>query len=144
MANDQTLRKVSEWLSSCQNRFANMQAAGLDMNGYPAIKQAMENFDKKGYFSVGEIQYLFNRSHPKGALPKYNKHKGYHKTMGDMLVCPLKELIDSNLVNWRSGQNGVIQPALIQAISEETSWEWRMGNLRAKYNTSFSDLFDTN
>jgi len=134
-------RPVALWLDSCQTRFKNMDLAGLDKNGYPAIQKAMNNFNEKGFFTVGEIQYLFNRSHPLGALPKYNRHRGYDKIHGAMLQCPLKELIASNLVNWRTGSNGVMQAPLASAIKAETNWEWRMGNLRAQVNTAYSDLF---
>lgn len=134
-------RPVALWLDSCLTRFKNMYAADLDKNGYPAIQKALNNFNEKGYFTVGEIQYLFNRSHPKGALPKYNRHRGYDKIHGAMLQCPLKELIDSNLVNWRTGSNGVMQQPFALAIKAETNWEWRTGNLRAQVNTAYSDLF---
>lgn len=134
-------KAVAEWLDSCHTRFKNMYDAGLDLNGLPRLKKALANFNDKGYFSVGEIQYLFDRSHPQGQQPKYNKHKGYDKKYGNMLRCPLKELIDSNLVDWRSGSNGVIQPQLAAAIKAETNWEFRLGNLRAQQNTSYSDLF---
>jgi hypothetical protein len=135
------LKNTADWLDSCNTRFKNMYDSKLDLNGYPAITKAMANFDSKGTFTVGEIQYLFNRSHPMGALPKYNTHKGYNKIHGDMLPCPLKDLIASGIVNWRTGQNGVLQPMFEQAIKKETSWEWRMGNLRAQTNTAFNDLF---
>ena len=138
---DTATYKVAQWLDSCQTRFKNMEAAGLDKNGWPALKKALKNFNEKGYFTVGEIQYLFNRSHPLGALPKYNTHKGLNKLHGELLECPIKDLVDTNLVNWRTGQNGVMQPQFAQAIKAETKWEWRMGNLRAQHNTTFSDLF---
>lgn len=143
MATDKQFRAVADWLTSCETRFQNMYNAGLDENGYPAIRKALDNFNEKGYLTVGEIQYLFNRSHPEGALPKYNTHKGLHKKMGNMLPCPLKDLIDCNIVDWSTGRNGVIQPALVKAIANETGWEYRLGNLRAKYNSSYTDLFDT-
>jgi len=136
-----SLRVVAEWLASCQTRFQNMHDAELDLNGLPAIQKALKNFNEKGYFTVGEFQYLFNRSHPLGALPKYNRHRGYDKIHGNMLPCPLKDVIDANIVNWRTGSNGVIQKPLIDAISKETNWEFKLGNLRAKHMTSYSDLF---
>jgi len=135
------LQNVATWLDSCNNRFKNMHDSGLDLNGYPAITQAMANFDNKGTFTVGEIQYLFNRSHPGGALPKYNTHRGYNKRHGDMLKCPINDLIATNIVNWRTGQNSVMQPQFAAAIRAETRWEWRNGNLRPQVNTAFSDLF---
>jgi len=138
---DQALKNVAQWLDSCNNRFKNMHTAGLDMNGYPAITKALEHFDDKGYFTVGEIQYLFNRSHPQGALPKYNTHKGYDKLHGNMIKCPIKDLVDSGLVNWRTGQNSVMQAQFAAVVKAETKWEWRNGNLRPQVNTAFSDLF---
>ena len=132
---------VAQWLDSCSTRFKNMYDHDLDKNGWPALQKALKNFNEKGHFTVGEIQYLFNRSHPQGALPKYNKHQGLDKRHGAMLRCPIKELVDTNLVNWRTGANGVIQPQLAQAIKTETKWEWRMGNLRPQVNTTFNDLF---
>lgn len=134
-------KNVADWLDSCQTRFKNMAEAGLDINGYPALTKALEHYDEKGFFTVGEISYLFHRSHPKGSLPKYNTHKGYDKIHGAMIRCPVKDLIDSNLVNWRSGQNGIMTPQLADAIKSETRWEWRNGNLRPQVNTAFSDLF---
>jgi hypothetical protein len=138
---DQALKNVAQWLDSCNTRFKNMHTAGLDMNGYPAITKALSNFDDKGFFTVGEITYLFNRSHPLGALPKYNTHMKYDKLHGTMLKCPIKDLVDTNIVNWRSGQNGVMQPNFASAIKAETRWEYRMGNLRPQVNTTFDDLF---
>jgi hypothetical protein len=136
-----SLKNVANWLDSCQTRFKNMYDANLDINGYPAITRAMKNYDEKGFFTVGEIQYLFNRSHPKGKLPKYNTHKGYNKLHGDMIQCPVKDLVDSGIVNWTSGQNGVMEQPFADAIKAATRWEWRMGNLRPQTNTAFSDLF---
>jgi len=135
------VKNVAAWLDSCQTRFKNMYDADLDKNGWPSLQKALKNFDERGYFTVGEIQYLWNRTHPMGLYPDYNTKRGYNKKFGNMLPCPLKDLIDSNLVNWPTGKNGVIQDALIRAIKKETSWEWRMGNLRAQQNTAFADLF---
>lgn len=138
---DSATKNVAVWLDSCQTRFKNMHSAKLDMNGWPALQKALTNFDEKGYFTAGEMQYLFNRSHPKGALPDYNTHKGYHKKFGNLEQCPIKDLVDSGLVNWRSG-TGVMQSQFADAIKDETRWEWRMGNLRPQVNTAYSDLFN--
>jgi len=141
MAKEQAIKSVALWLDSCLTRFKNMHQADLDLAGYPAIQKAMANFDNRGLFSVGEIQYLFHRSHKFGKLPKYNTHKGYNKLYGEILPCPIQDLIDSGLVNWPSGQNGVIEPELVNAIQKETKWTWTNGNLRPQKNTSFNDLF---
>ena len=140
--NNNDTYKVAQWLDSCQTRFKNMKSAGLDDNGYPAITKALTNFDERGYLTVGEVTYLFDRTDTRGALPKYNTHRGYNKLHGDMLPCPLKELIATNIVNWRTGQNGVMTQPLANAIRADSNWEWRTGNLRPQQNTTFSDLFD--
>jgi len=141
--NEQAIRNVANWLASCQTRFKNMYDADLDKEGWPRLKQAMDNYDTRGFFTVGEMQYLFNRSHPRGALPKYNHHRGYHKIYGEITDCPLRDLVDSNIVNWRTGGNGVIQPQFATAIKAETRWEFRNGNLRPQPNTAYDDLFGT-
>ena len=134
--------KVAQWLDSCSTRFKNMFDSNLDTQGWPALQKALEHYDEKGYFTVGEISYLFHRSSKYGAFPKYNTHKGYNKLHGEMLPCPIKEIISSNVVNWRTGQNGVMPQQLAAAIKAETKWEWRNGNLRPQINTAFSDLFE--
>jgi hypothetical protein len=58
-----------------------------------------------------------------------------------MIQCPVKDLVDSGIVNWTSGQNGVMEQPFADAIKAATRWEWRMGNLRPQTNTAFSDLF---
>ena len=142
MSKDQNVNIVNNWLISCRDRFQNMADADLDKNGIGAITKAINNFNEKGYFSVGELQYLFNRSHPMGALPNYNTKNNYHKKFGNMLPCPLKEIIDINIIDWRSGSHGVIQPQLAAAIKAETNWEFKLGNLRPQVNTTYSDLFE--
>ena len=137
---EQAMKSVAAWLASCETRFKNMYDAKLDMNGYPAFKKAMTDFEDKGYFTVASMQYLFNRTDPRGAVPKYNKHKGYDKKYGNMLPCPVKDLVNSGLVNWRSG-SGVMQSQFADAIKQDTRWEFRLGNLRPQVNTSYNDLF---
>jgi hypothetical protein len=142
MSQEQAILQVARWLDSCQTRFKNMCEAGIDTNGWPALQKALKNFDERGYFTVGEVQYLFNRSHELGALPKYNRHQGLHKKHGELMTCPVKDLVDSNLVDWTTGKNGVMQQNFAAAIRKETRWEYRMGNLRPQQNTSYNDLFN--
>jgi len=118
-----------------------MEAAGLDKNGWPALKKALDHFNEKGYFTVGQIVYLFNRTDARGIYPKYNTHKGYNLRHGEMLPCPIKDLVDTNLVNWRTGANGVMTQEFASAIKADTKWEFRLGNLRPQVNTTFNDLF---
>lgn len=142
MRKDQNVTVVNSWLISCRDRFQNMADAKLDENGIVAITKAINNFNEKGHFTVGELQYLFNRTHKMGALPDYNTKNNYHKKFGNMLPCPLKEIIDINIIDWRSGSHGVIQPQLAAAIKAETKWEFKLGNLRPQVNTTYSDLFE--
>ncbi len=137
----QSQETVAAWLDSCYTRFENMYAADLDKNGLPAIQKALKHFKAEGHFTVGAVQYLFNRTDPRGAVPKYNTHKGYNKRYGEMLPCPIKELVDSGMVDWRSGSNGVIQQQFADAIRKDTRWEYRMGNLRPQQHTTYNDLF---
>jgi hypothetical protein len=141
MANDENILAVAAWLESCLTRFKNMQDHSLDLEGYPRLQHAMDHYRDKGYFTVGHVQYLFNRTHALGKYKNYNTHKSYHTKYGHMLPCPLKDLVDSNLVNWRTGSNGVIQTSFQTAIKKETTFEWRNGNLRPQQHTTFADLF---
>ena len=56
MSKDQSVKAVANWLDSCQTRFKNMYNSNLDKNGWPAIQKAINNFNEKGYFTVGEFQ----------------------------------------------------------------------------------------
>ena len=133
--------RVCEWLMAAQTRFRNMDTANIDKNGYPAIQEALSHLEKTGQLTVGQAQYIFNRTHPKGAVPRYNTHLGYNKKYGEMLPCSIPDLVDSNLVDWASGRS-CIQSQFAQAISDETDWEWRMNNLRRKGMKLASGLFE--
>ena len=141
---DKSRYKVAEWIFSCQNRFKRMYDAGIDKNGYPAIQKAIKHFDEHGFFTVGQVQYWFHRSHRYGAYSDYNTHKNYNKRYGEILPCPIKDLVNSGVVRWRTGQNGVIHGPFCRAIKEETLFEWRQGDLRPQHHTTFSDLFERN
>jgi len=127
------------WIQSALNRFENMYHANLDLNGKPAIDRAITHLYDKGAMTVGAVQYLFDRSHPKGSVSKYNTHRGYNKKYGNILVCNLQDLIDSDLVDWTSAKNA-IKPNLVKAIEQETDHEYKMGKLRKKPPV-IADLF---
>ena len=141
MSNKIAKNNTVMWIQSALNRFENMYYAGLDMAGKPAIDLAIDHLHTKGYLTVGQLQYLFDRTHSLGKLPKYNTHRGYNKKYGDMTTCNLQDVIDSNLVDWSTGKNNVIKPNLIKAIDQETTWEYRLGNLRKKAPV-MADLFE--
>ena len=132
--------KVCEWLIAAQNRFKNMERAGIDKNGYPAIQEALEHLENSGQLTVGQVQYIWNRTDPRGAVPKYNTHLGYNKKYGEMTTINLNDLVDSNLVDWPSGRS-CIQPNFAKAISQDTDWQWRLNTLRRKPMTPVQGLF---
>lgn len=136
-----SLYRVAEYLASVETRFRNMARQGIDKDGYPNFQQAMKNYERTGRFTVGNLIYLFNRTHDMGYYPKYNHHKGLHKRMGEMLRCPIKDIIDAGVVDWKSGRNGVMTQQLANAIAAETKWHWYNGDLRPKKHTTFDDLF---
>lgn len=128
------------WIQSALNRFENMYNAGLDLQGKPAIDIAITHLYEHGTLTVGHVQYLFDRSHHLGKLPKYNTHRGYNKKYGEIIPANLTAIIDSGLVDWTSGKNA-IKPNLIQAIEQETLWEYKSGKLHKKA-PKIVDLFN--
>jgi len=132
--------KVCEWLVAAQTRFKNMDSAGIDRNGYPAIQEALQHLEKSGQLTVGQVQYIWNRTDARGAVPGYNKHLGYNKKYGEMIKINLNDLVDSDLVDWSSGRS-CIQPMFAKAIAQDTEWHWKMNTLRRKPLTAVQGLF---
>lgn len=141
--NDTSVYRVCQWIDSAVTRFKNMYDAGIDTEGWPNIQKMLAHIEQHKCITVGQAQYIFNRTHPMGAVPKYNTHKKYHQSYGNMLECNIKDLIDSDLVDWSSGR-GCMQPNFAAAIKKETDWEYRMGRLVKKRITTaltFDQLF---
>lgn len=136
-----SLYRVAEYLASIENRFRNMAKANIDVDGYPRFQQAMKHYEERGKFTVGHLVYLFNRTSPLGVYSDYNTHRGYNKKYGEMLRCPLKDIVDAGVIDWPSGQNGVMTGPLSKAIQAETKWHWTRGNLYPQHNTTFDQLF---
>ena len=140
MSNKIAKNNTIMWIQSALNRFENMYYANLDLNGKPAIDKAITHLYENGTMTVGAVQYLFDRSHPKGTVSKYNTHRGYNKKYGDILPCNLQDIIDSDLVDWSSAKNA-IKPNLVKAIEQETNYEYRLNRLRKKAPV-IADLFE--
>ena len=132
--------RVCVWITAAQTRFKNMYDAGKDINGFPAIQKAIKHLESTGKLTVGQVQYIWNRSSPNGSIPKYNTFMGYDKKYGDIPNVSLKDLIDSDLVDWASGRNSM-QPALAAAIARETDYKWQGNKLVKKPRTMASGLF---
>lgn len=133
--------RVCQWLVSAQNRFKNMYDAGIDENGYPQIQKAIRHLELTGQLTVGQAQYIFNRTHESGSVNKYNTYKGYDKKYGSMLPCSIQDLIDSDLINWQSGRT-CMQPAFAKAIARETNYHWVNGALKKKKSQPIQGLFE--
>tara|TARA_R110000868_G_scaffold92333_2_gene256067 strand:+ start:5201 stop:5623 length:423 start_codon:yes stop_codon:yes gene_type:complete len=128
------------WIQSALNRFDNMYLAKLDMAGKPAIDKAINHLYEHGTLTSGAVQYLFDRTHANGSVPKYNTHRGYNKKYGEMIACDLQSIIDSKLVDWTTAKHA-LKPNLIRSINLETDHEWYRGNLRKK-PPIMADLFE--
>lgn len=132
--------RVCEWLVSAQNRFKNMYDAGIDENGYPAIQRAIRHLEDTGKLTVGQVQYVFNRTSVYGSVNKYNTYKGYDKKYGNMLPCSVADLLNSGLIDWTTGRH-CMQPAFAQAIARETNYSWINGALKKKQSQPVTGLF---
>jgi len=133
--------RVCQWVIAAQNRFKNMYDAGIDKNGYPAIQKAVKHMEETGKLTVGQAQYIFNRTHEAGSVNKYNKFKGYDKKYGNMLPCSIPDLIDSDLIDWSTGRTNM-QPEFAAAIARESKYHWFGGKLKRKESKPVTGLFE--
>lgn len=140
MTQDDSIHAVCEWLVAAQNRFRNMDIAGIDRNGYPAIKEALKHLETTGKLTLGQCQYIWNRTDSRGAVPDYNHYKGYNKKFGEMIKINLNDLVNSNLVDWSSGRS-CMQPSFAKAIADDTDYKWQTGKLVKKPMIPVRGLF---
>lgn len=140
MENESASYRVCEWIIAAQNRFKNMYDAGIDLQGYPEIQKAIKHLQETGKLTVGQTQYVFNRTDESGSVSKYNTYKGYNKKYGEMLPCSVKDLVDSGLVDWASGRH-CMQSAFAKAIAKETNYQWVNGQLKRKPSQIVQGLF---
>ena len=117
-----------------------MAEAGIDLNGYPQIQKAIKHLEETGQLTVGQAQYIFNRTHDAGSVNKYNTYKGYDKKYGSMLPCSVADLVESGLVDWTTGRT-CMQPAFAKAIARETNYQWIAGTLKKKQSKPIEGLF---
>jgi hypothetical protein len=141
MSKDTPEYRVCQWVAAAEQRFKNMDLAGIDRNGYPAIQKAIKHLQETGQLTVGQAQYIWNRGDPRGAYPKYNKHLGFDKKYGSLININLNDLIDSNLVAWPTGRS-CIQPNFAKALADDTDWHWSMNTLRRKPLKPVTGLFE--
>jgi hypothetical protein len=88
-----------EYLRSIAVRFERMYLADVDTEGLGAFEKMLVHTCEHGKMSPSHFKYLFDRTHPRGSIPGYNKFQGYHRKYGSMLECPV-EFIALNKVDW--------------------------------------------
>lgn len=87
---------IDDYLASILQRFWNMKEANVDVIGITKAVKMVEGYQKTGTISPREFRYIFDRTHPLGELPKYNKTG---KKWGLMNECPVDILIEE-VVDW--------------------------------------------
>jgi hypothetical protein len=74
-----------------------MKQAGIDELGLTIATNMVERYLTQGVITPGELEYVYNRTHELGDLPKYNKTGA--KKYGLMKKCPV-ELLVTHVVDW--------------------------------------------
>jgi hypothetical protein len=88
---------IDDYFHSILVRFYNMELANIDLIGIKKATKMVEGYMKTNTITPGEFQYIYNRTHPLGSLPKYNKSG---KKWGLMQECPVSLLVEF-VVDWR-------------------------------------------
>ena len=122
-----------KYLESVGMRFQRMCDAGVDLKGLPAFESMLEDFVKNKWMSPSEFKYLFDRTHPKGRFPKYNKLAGGHKRYGNMLECPVKYIAETQ-VNWRLPRDNEFVTMLQDDFDCQIPDRW--GRLPTRWDTT--------
>lgn len=87
---------VDDYFASILNRFFNMKQAKIDELGLARAIEMVERYQATGTITPGEFQYIYDRTHPQGRLPKYNKTGKKH---GLMDTCPVQIMV-THVVDW--------------------------------------------
>lgn len=97
--------EMAEWLTSWATRLENAYNAGIDADGWPRFKKAVDHLDATGQLTPGSVEYLANRDSllGLGRLQNYNTHRGLHRRLGTIRPAPVKAIILSGLVDWSLG-----------------------------------------
>lgn len=96
MTQDQT-QIIDDYFASILSRFYNMEQQGIDLVGIKKATKMVEGYLKTRTITPGEFQYIYDRTHPLGKLPKYNKTG---RKWGLMNECPVSLLVEW-VVDWR-------------------------------------------
>lgn len=87
---------VDNYFASILTRFFNMKQHHIDELGLQRAIEMAERYQDTGTITPGEFEYIYNRTHAKGKLPKYNKTG---KKYGLMDQCPVDIMVE-HVVDW--------------------------------------------
>ena len=134
-----------EWIEAARVRYEHMHRAGVDEDGYANILKMYDYIQQHQQITVGHAQYIFDRTHRLGRYPRYNTFRRYNRRYGELRVCNLQALCDSEIVRWATGTT-CIQPNFRLAIEMDTDYQYRLGRLikQTKKNLVFDQVFRSN
>ena len=115
---------IDNYFESILQRFWNMKQAKIDEVGLTKATEMVERYLTQGTITPGELDYIYNRTHPLGTLPKYNKTGA--KKYGLMKECPI-EILVTHVVDW-SIPNHPIRTKLNNDHPDFQSWYYQSNN----------------
>jgi hypothetical protein len=115
----------ANWIQSWSTRLENAYNSGIDYEGWPRFLEALQHFEKNGYFTPGQIDYFLRRD-PRlghGKLKDYNTFKGYNRKLGSILPAPVDAIIHGKFVAWTTPYQNM--PDLTKRLaSQAPGWEY--------------------
>lgn len=85
-----------------------------DEIGIQRFTKMLENLNKTGTITPGEFEYLFDRTHPRGRLPNYNRHCGLDRKLGSLPECPVDIFV--KITDWSAGMATNFRRRLTQEL----------------------------
>jgi hypothetical protein len=128
---------VDDYFASILSRFYKMHQSGVDLIGIKKATEMVEGYLNTKTITPGEFEYIYDRTHQLGKLPKYNKTG---KKWGLMNSCPVDILVE-HVVDWRIPHKHIKQQL---ANNHPEFWKWYSdSNLlnRPKRSPIYSELF---
>jgi len=124
----QQTQTIDDYFASILSRFWNMNQSGVDDVGLTRATEMVERYLTTGTITPGELDYIYNRTHPLGSLPKYNGTGA--KLYGAMKKCPV-EILVTHVVDW-SIPNHPIRGKLNNDHQDFQSWYYQSTNRTKK------------
>ena len=114
---------IDDYFASILTRFHNMKTSEVDELGLDRAIVMIEGYIAKNTITPGEFQYIYDRTHPCGRLPKYNKSGKKH---GLMKECPVEIMVEW-VIDW-SIPNHPIRSQLNENHDDFSDWYGRSPN----------------